>query len=310
MRTTHSGRACTGLILLAGAAVLVSCTARPADDTDSAAASSPPPATPPIADRDGFSGPEAVRYDPDQDIYFVANFNGGGMDSDNNGFISRLGPDGTVQALKFIAGGVNGVTLHAPRGMAISGDTLWAADVEAVRGFDRHSGAAVATISFSGEKVGFLNDVAVGPEGALYITDTGTNRIYRIAGRALSVAADDRKLGDPNGITWDSANARFIVVPYGGRQHAIRAWKPGGAIEEIGTSAGGSFDGVEVLPGGRVLVASQADSSLHLFAAGAGRPIIRMPGAPADIGVDTKRNRVAVPFIGLHRVVIWALPER
>ena len=26
----------------------------------------------------GFSGPEAVRYDPDQDVYFVANFNGDG----------------------------------------------------------------------------------------------------------------------------------------------------------------------------------------------------------------------------------------
>ena len=31
-------------------------------------------------------------------------------------------------------------------------------------------------------------------------------------------------------------------------------------------------------------------------------------GAPADIAVDTKRNRVAVPYISLDRVDIWQLP--
>ena len=44
----------------------------------------------------GFSGPEAVRYDPDQDVYFVANFNGGGNDLDDNGFISRVDPEGRI----------------------------------------------------------------------------------------------------------------------------------------------------------------------------------------------------------------------
>jgi hypothetical protein len=36
------------------------------------------------------------------------------------------------------------VTLHAPRGMSIVGDTLWVADADAVRGFDRRSGAPLA----------------------------------------------------------------------------------------------------------------------------------------------------------------------
>jgi hypothetical protein len=78
----------------------------------------------------------------------------------------------------------------------------------------------------------------------------------------------------------------------------------------IGKSGGSKFDGVEVLSGGRVLVASQGDSSLHLFTGGTGHPIIRTGGAPADIAVDTKRNRVAVPFVDRNLVEIWQLPRQ
>lgn len=264
---------------------------------------------PPLASREGFSGPEAVRYDPDQDIYFVGNFNGSGSALDDNGFISRLSPDGEIEQLRFIAGGTKGVVLHAPRGMTIVGDTLWAVDVDAVRGFDRRTGAPLATIDFRSADAGFLNDVAPGPDGALYITDTGKNVVYRAANGAFTVALEEQRLGGPNGITWDATRQRFILVPYM-EGDAIFSWEPGSrSIESIGTSDGGKFDGVEVLAGGRILVASQADSSLHLFAGGRGSAIIRTTGAPADIAVDTRRNRVAVPYISLNRVDIWQLPE-
>jgi len=300
------------LLLPIGAAILSACAARPAGEEGVAGAAGTAASLEngqPLASTAGFSGPEAVRYDPEQDVYFVSNFNGRGMAADNNGFISRLLPDGKIEQLQFIAGGANGITLHAPRGMAIVGDTLWAADVDAVRGFHRRSGAAVAIVDFTGRDVGFLNDIAVGPDGALYVTDTGKNRIYRISAGAISVVLTDTSLGAPNGIAWDGTNRHFIVVPYGGG-HAIRSWRPENlSLQEIGTSPGAEFDGVEVLSNGRVLVASQKDSSLHLFAGGRGRPIIRTAGEPADIGVDTKRNRVAVPYIALNRVDIWQLPR-
>jgi len=263
----------------------------------------------PVAVRDGLSGPEAVRYDPDQDVYFVSNWDGSPGTADNNGFISRLRPDGTVEQLRFIAGGSGGVTLHAPRGMAVTGDTLWVADLDAVRGFDRRSGAPLASVPFPGIDVGFLNDVAPGPDGALYVTDTGKDRVYRVAAGRVAVALADSALDAPNGITWDAANSRFIIVPIGGG-HDILAWRPGTTtLEPVGTSSGGRYDGVELLAGGRVLVASQADSSLHLFAEGQGRPVIRLEGGPADIGVDTRRNRVAVPFVARNRVEIWDIPR-
>ena len=261
-----------------------------------------------VATVTGLSGPEAVRYDPEQDVYFVANFNGRGDALDNNGFISRIRPDGGVDNLSFIAGGAQGTTLHAPRGMFIAGDTLWAADVDAVRGFHRRTGAAVASIDFAGRDVGFLNDITRGPDGALYVTDTGRNLVYRVSGREIAVAIADSTLNRPNGITWDSGNNQFIIVPYGGRQTPFTWRGEPSAVQAGVTVPGGRFDGVEVLAGG-LIIASQADSSLWSVRDGRVQRLTRTTGAPADIGLDTRRKRVAVPYIALNRVDIYQLPR-
>jgi sugar lactone lactonase YvrE len=269
----------------------------------------PPAAGTLVTMREGFVGPEAVRYDPDQDVYFVANW---GSDrnpgkADNDGYISRMRPDGTVENLRFIAGGTGGVTLHSPRGMYIVGDTLWAADFDAVRGFDRRTGKPLATVDFSNLDNGFLNDVAADATGTLYVTDTGRNKLYRVQG-GPTLMVSDTALGAPNGITWDARNRRFLILPFGGR-HTIHAWTPGTTtLVDALTDPASKFDGIEVLATGSVLASSQADSSLHLFVNQTGRPIIKVGGPPADIAVDTKRNRVAVPIVALNRVEIYQLP--
>jgi hypothetical protein len=259
---------------------------------------------------DSFSQPEAVRYDPDQDVYFVANFGAGDARADdNNGFIARVKPDGGIDRMRFIAGGENGATLHAPRGMVIVGDTIWVADNNAVRGFDRRNGAPTGTVDISPLGPGFLNDIAASPTGTLYVTDTPRNRIYRIVGRTATIAVEDTALGMPNGIAWDQWNARFIVVPYDGR-HTLLAWSEGNPLTPFAESEGGKFDGIEVLGPNELLVSSQADTTLHLFLSGKGRAVIRTSGRPADLAVDTRRMRAAVPFIALNRIEIWQLPRK
>jgi len=302
----------SSLAAVVTAVLVAACSTSKSDEAspDSVGTATRPDSARPIATPGGFTEPEAVRYDPDQDVYFVSNWGKGDTDAkDNNGFISRMTADGVVERLQFIAGGASGATLHSPRGMTIVGDTLWVVDADAVRAFNRRTGAPLATANFSAYRLGFLNDIAAGPD-ALYVTDTGTDHIYRIAGGKVTVALQDSALGNPNGITWDSGGRRFIVVPYGGAS-VIKAWTAGSrTLSQVGASGGAKFDGVEMLSGDRVLVASQADSSLHLFAGGTGRPIIHTGGAPADIAVDTKRNRVAVPFVDRNLVEIWQLPPQ
>jgi sugar lactone lactonase YvrE len=311
MPLRHSVALSISFLLLAGCA--------PAEDEAPVAADTPQPADfAPlrIASIDGFSTPESVVYDAEQDLYYVSNINGNPSAFDNNGFISRMRADGTVDSLRFIMGGRGGVALNAPKGMAIIGDTLWVADIDALRAFNKRTGAAVATIGLRG-RARFLNDVAAAPDGTLYVSDTGIefdaggemshpgpDQVLRVTGRTAEAVVQGEQLAGPNGVTWDGANNRLLIVSFAG--NSIMSWTPGDEAPSSLVSGPGQFDGVEVLADGRVLVSSWADSTVHVLdASGTLRPLVTGVPAPADIGIDTRRGRVAVPLFMDNRVELW-----
>ncbi|HEX6911535.1 MAG TPA: hypothetical protein VF142_14125, partial [Longimicrobium sp.] len=118
----------------------------------------------------GFAEPESVLHDSVADVYLVSNVVHGPIDRDNNGFISRVSPDGRVLAAKWIEGAQRGAVLHAPKGTGIVGDTLYVADIDVVRRFHRTTGAPLGEIAIP--RATFLNDVAVGADGSVYVTDS------------------------------------------------------------------------------------------------------------------------------------------
>jgi sugar lactone lactonase YvrE len=258
-----------------------------------------------IASITGLAGPEAVRYDPQQDIYFISNFNGE-AEGDANGFVTRARADGTVESLRYMVG-TSAAPLHGPRGMFITGDTLWVADAAGVHMFNRRTGAHLRFVDFRSFSPGFLNDIVQGPDGAIYITDTGRPRIYRITGGAASIAIEDSAVARPNGIAWDGANSRFLLASWGAGP-PVRTWDGRSGLSRLGVAGGGRNDGIEIV-NGRILIASQVDSAINVLEGSTVRRLIRVPGAPADIGVDTRRSRVAVPYVSLNRVDLWALPR-
>ena len=104
------------------------------------------------------------------DVYLVSNINGSPLGADGNGFITRVAPDGTVTNLKWIDGESEVVTLNAPKGMAIIGDTLYVADITHVRFFHRDTGEPLGEIEIPGAT--FVNDLAAGRGGWLFVSDT------------------------------------------------------------------------------------------------------------------------------------------
>ncbi|MDX2194392.1 MAG: SMP-30/gluconolactonase/LRE family protein [Gemmatimonadales bacterium] len=281
------------------------------------AAEAPVAAPSRLASTEGFATPESALWDAELQSWFVSNIDGVPSAKDGNGFLSRLRADGGIDSLRFVLGGRDGAVLHAPKGLARTGDTLWAADIDAVRGFDRRSGAPLATIEVPGAV--FLNDVAVGPDGALYVTDTGIrigadgithpgpDRVFRVrAGAKPEVMLEGDRLERPNGITWDAAAGRFLLVPFGGAD--LMSWAPGDSLRMVAKGPG-QQDGVERLADGRMLVTSWADSSVvALDAAGAVTRVLGGIPSPADLGVDPVRGIVAVPVFTGNRVEFWRVP--
>jgi sugar lactone lactonase YvrE len=118
-----------------------------------------------------------------------------------------------------------------------------------------------------------------------------------------TAALTSAKLEGPNGITWDPKNRRFVIVSFLGK--GIYSWKPGDKdVESIG-SGPGQQDGVVFLPDGRLLVTSWTDSSLFVLENGTARKVASKVPSPADIDVDPKDSRVAVPLLMENRVEFW-----
>jgi len=264
----------------------------------------------------GFSTPESVLWDAQQNVWFVSNINGNPSAKDGNGFISRLSANGSIDSLHFIQAGKMGAILNAPKGLTITGDTLWVADIDAVRAFDRHSGKALGSVEL-GRRAHFLNDIVAGSDGTLYTTDTGIefdakggtshpgpDQIFAIKDRKPTVAASGPWLEGPNGITWDAAANHFVVVAFLGNH--ILGWTPGNPkVDTLGTGPG-QMDGVEAWQGG-LLVTSWTDSTVFAVKGGQNSKGVGGVPSPADIGLDPVRGLLAVPIFTENRVEFWSL---
>ncbi len=299
---------------LAAFALLAAACAKSDVPADTAA----PPA-PAFVVSTGLATPESVLWDATRSVWYVSNINGNPPQKDDNGYILRLGAGGEVMdSLPFIAGSDDDITLHAPKGMALQGDTLWVADIDALRGFDVTTGKAVASVDLTPLGVLFANDVAVGNDGGVYLTDTGisfgtdgsvahsgSSQVVVVRARVASVAVTLPKGSAANGIAWDAARNAWQVVSYATPN--VFEWVPSAKEATIlGTGPGGG-DGLLVLGDGRSLYSSWADSSLTLFANGTSTTLRKGLVAPADLGYDPARRLVAVPLFTSDRIEFWSL---
>lgn len=284
--------------LVAGIAVAASAQTPPA-----------PPAAPPpskLLENVGFVGSECVRYDDRADDYVVSNLNQGG--DANDGFLSRVSPDGTVTQLKWIEGGKNGVTLIQPLGLYIKGDLVYVADVKQVRMFDRRTGAPKGTVEIPDAVR--LNDLAVKDDGTVYVSDSGSDdspgAIYQIsrAGKVSMFVKRDDVVERVNGV---AVMADGTVI-HGGRGVNIVFRDKSGRVLREKTLPTGRMDGIIPLPGGDTLVASQDGKVVYKVpVTGKATVVAQDIAVPAAIGWDSKRNRLLVPQIRLATLGFYEL---
>ena len=142
--------------------------------------------------------PESVLYDQGNNRCFISNINGKPAEKNGEGFISIMDKQGKIINLKWATG------LNAPKGMDLKGNNLYVADIDRVAVIDSRTGTVIKFINVPGSV--FLNDVATGSDGNVYVTDTRQGVIYILKAGKPEIWSSDGKLKGVNGITVENSN--------------------------------------------------------------------------------------------------------
>jgi len=258
----------------------------------------------------GLESPNSFVGDPEGKAYFISNVNGEPEARDNNGFITKLDIDGKVANLTFIQGGHAGVSLHAPKGLALLGQTLYIADLDQLKGFDKTTGRLLLTVSFpapASQSAVSLTDVAAAPGGLLYVSDQAANRIYSVdpaANHRVSLLIHDDRLAGPAGVAVHPRTNHIVVVSW--NKGSILEVTPGGQLTEmesngIFTGRFQNLSGVDFDRWGNMYVSDFTKGKIwrmtrdHRF-----QVIAEYLPSPADISIDRANNLILVPYHFAH----------
>ena len=290
---------------------LVACSDAPVPDP------TPPPEVP---DGHGFSvvhdvgleAPQAVLYDVASDRSLVSTIAEDEASGAATGFISRLKPNGEVDALRWIDGAAADVPLRGPGGMAIRGDTLMVADMDCLHLFDRRAGDLIDSICLHGP--GRLNDVAVDLRGKVYATSEGAPgggeegrwpAVYSVeSGSGLQLLFEGEELGRPRGIA-SGPRGVFFCGSNSGEVFQVRPEGP----RLVFRGKDWHLTGIVFTPDGSFALSNPKDSSVIIVLAREGGAkgdvftLARNVPTPGDLGYDLRRERVLIPRTGSNSLL-------
>ncbi len=232
-----------------------------------------------------FDAPESVIHDPARDRLIVSNIDGNPGEADGHGYLSLLSPDGSVLNRFWIDG------LDAPKGMAINNDQLFVSDLERLHIIDLESGSLIDTLH--AEEARFLNDVATGPNGEIYVSDMMAHRIFRYSNGQFESWLSHERISHPNGI--HVSDDRLIVGNWGQGMHDDFTTSTPGSLMAVsltdravspvdGGNELGNIDGIAEIDG-TLLVSDWVKGSLYAVSDSGDRVNLRQfESGIADIG--------------------------
>jgi hypothetical protein len=193
--------------------------------------------------------------------------------------------------------------------------------VKTLRGYDRTTGAPIGTINLGPAGATLLADVAVGPDGSLYVTDaavtysargvpqrTGRDAIFRIVGRTSSVAIETPRLASPMGIAWDRTRDRFLIASSG--SDTLFSWRPGSSTLEVAGHGTGQWEGVVATTTGGYLATSRASQAVFRFENSTyGTRLLELSRAGGDLALDPRRGRLVIALPSEGRIEVWQAPR-
>lgn len=237
--------------------------------------------------------PESVLPDLQKNILYVSLIDGAPWAADGKGGVGKLSPDGKRYDSTWITG------LHAPKGMGLTGNRLYVADMSDVVVIDVAAGKIEKRIRPDGAQG--LNDITVAGNGIVYVSDSRVGRIWRIEKDAAALYLDT--VAGVNGL---KAIGEDLYIGAGKR--FIKAGKDK-AVTRIAELPQG-IDGIEPVGNGDFILTSWGGYVYYVSANGSVETLLethQQKKNTADIGFDAKNRIVYVPTFNGKTVEAYRL---
>ncbi|MES2646277.1 MAG: ATP-binding protein [Bacteroidota bacterium] len=144
--------------------------------------------------------PESVYFDFKRSTLYVSLIDGAPWEADGKGGIAKMSVDGTTVDQDWIKG------LHCPKGIGVSGNKMYVADLNTVVVINIKKGTIEKRINPEGAVN--LNDVTVTPSGIVYVSDSKNATVYKIEEDKAALFLDS--LPGVNGLSY--VNNELIIA--------------------------------------------------------------------------------------------------
>lgn len=237
--------------------------------------------------------PESVLAGATKNVLYVSLIDGGGWDVDGKGGVGKLDPGGKNYDSTWITG------LNAPKGMGIIGDRLFVADINVVVVIDIKNGKIEKKIAIDSAQG--LNDITVSDQGAVYVSDSRTGKVWKITNDQPSLYLSDLK-----GINGLRCVKDDLFIGAGKSFVKATAEKQLTTIAQLPEG----IDGIEPVGNGDFILTSWAGYIFYVNAAGNVQTMLDThveKRNTADIGYDPVNRIVFVPTFFARTVAAYKL---
>ena len=237
--------------------------------------------------------PESVLFDAGNKVLYVSNIDGTDpWANDGKGSIGKVSLDGKIIAAEWISG------LSSPKGMGLYNGKLYVADLTNIVVIDLAKGKIEKTIAIEG--AGGLNDISVGNDGVIWVSDSKGKKIYKVENDKPSLYLENLK--GPNGVLMRGKD--FYIVDAGGF-YKVNNDK---TLAMVVDGMEGGTDGIENITGNDFLVSCWQGAIWYINDKGEKQLLLNTKEEKkntADIGFDPATKTVYVPTFWKNTVVAY-----
>ncbi len=242
--------------------------------------------------------PEAVLYDKERDVLYVANVNEAPWEKDNNGFISKMDTKGNIIDLHWVDG------FHGPKGMGIVGASLFVADIDEVVEIDINQGIILNRYSVADTPT--LNDITVFND-KVYISGSDSNKVFELKDGKVDLILEG-DFGRPNGLFAEADRLLMITST----SSELKAFDLAAKTSTILVDSLGHGDGIVPVGNGDYLASSWRGELFYITAEWKRTQLLDTRESAinaADIDYIIAKNLLLVPTFFDNRVVAYQLKK-